>query len=96
MKKKYVVLVEGKNIYLNRGRVVRMGLFTTRCVESDSDDQASRKAIELVIEELNTATVLQNANDDPPVFFVDSLREVDGFDGIGNKGFSFFEEESDS
>lgn len=92
MKKKYSVVVEGVNIYLNRGRIERMGFFTTRWVEALKNDEAEKSAIELVKQELETMDVLCNSPQDPPTFSIDKVREIDSFDGfmVPGKGFSFF------
>jgi hypothetical protein len=94
MTKKYSVMVEGKNIYLNRGHVERMGFFTTRWVEAISKGEAEKMAVEFVKQELQALNVLCNSPEDPPVFVVKKVREVDSFDDfiVPGKGFTFFQE----
>jgi hypothetical protein len=93
--KKYSVIVEGKNIYLNRGRIERMGFFTTRWVEATDRNEAEKKAIDLVKQEVEELDVLCNSPKDPPTFLVDKVREVDSFGDarVPGKGFALFPDE---
>ncbi len=94
MTKKYSVMLEGRNIYLNRGRIERMGFFTTRWVEAISKDEAEKMAVELVNQELEALGILRNSPEDPPTFVVEKVREVDSFGDfiVPGKGFTFFQD----
>lgn len=85
-------MVEGKNIYLDRGHIERMGFFTTRRVEAKSLHEAKKIAVELVKQELDEVTVLYNSPEDPPVFLIEKGQEIDSFDdcSVPGKGFSFY------
>ncbi|HLQ26020.1 MAG TPA: hypothetical protein VK138_09095 [Acidiferrobacterales bacterium] len=91
MLKKYSVMVEGKNIHLNRGQ---MGFFTTRRVEAISKREAEEIAIELIKQELETLGVLCNSIGDPPTFVIEKVDEVDSFGDFvtPGKGFTLFPE----
>lgn len=87
-------MVEGKNVYLDRGSVQRMGFFTTRWVEASSEEKAADIAIDLVKQELRSVDAMRNNPADPPICTVEKIREVNSFEGfiVPGMGFSFYED----
>lgn len=96
MMKKYSIVVEGKNVYLNRGQIERMGFFTTRWVEARNKQEAKKIAIEHIEHELATLEILCNSPKDPPILVVDKTQEVDSFGDniVPGKGFTFYKDEN--
>lgn len=91
--KKYSVIVEGANIYINSDGIVRRaGLYATRWVKADSEKEAGEIACELVRSELNALGFLKNDQDNLPIFRADEIVEVETFRGHGvpGKGYSLF------
>lgn len=95
MVKKYSVMIEGKNLCLERGGLKKMGFFTTRWVEAVSAKEAERIAIGHVKNELMELGVLRNAAEDPPTFVIEKTREVVSFGDniVPGRGFTLFEED---
>lgn len=88
-------MIEGQNIYLNRGQIARMGFFTTRWVEAKNAQDAETFAVEHVKAELAKLNVLCNLPNDPPVISIEQIREVSSFGDsiVPGKGFTFYEDE---
>jgi hypothetical protein len=87
-------MVEGKNVYLDRGNVQRMGFFTTRWIEAFSEEGAANMAIDLVKQELRAVSGMRNDPSDPPIYTVEKIQEIDSFEGFNapGRGFSFYED----
>ena len=45
---KYSVLIEGKNIFIKRDKIEKVGFYTTRWIEAENQRDAEEKAIEYV------------------------------------------------
>lgn len=95
MNKKYAVMIEGKNIYMNRGQVARMGFFTTRWIEAENPHEAEMIALRHVKTELEKFNVLCNTPDDPPDILIERIKEVSSFgeNFVPGSGFTFYEDE---
>lgn len=93
--RKYTVMIEGSNVYLNRGHIERMGFFTTRRIEAMNREEAERIALEHVKQELEMLDVLCNSPETPPVFSIEQVHEVSSFGDniVPGKGFSFYKDE---
>ena len=86
----YRVIVEGRGCLINLSGVAeKVGFFATRFQEGLDASEASAHAIDSVRAELHGR--LLNGSDDPPVFTIDTLVEVDQV-GEPNRGFVFFRE----
>jgi hypothetical protein len=88
----YKVIVEGRRCLMSLDSVAkRIGFFATRFQEGADAAEASARAIDSVCAELHGR--LLNGLDDPPVFSIDTLVEVDRV-GKPNAGFTFYPDET--
>lgn len=74
-----------------------MGFFTTRWVEASDEEEAKKKAISLVSQELEMLEIVRSPPGDVPLLSVESIYEAESFDDktvTPGSGFSFFPEES--
>jgi hypothetical protein len=83
-RKKYLVLVHGRNFGLawqeRRRSVTKItGFYTTRCVVAADPADAERQAIELIHTDSKLRRSVRNSSTDPPLMFVNEIREVDSF-----------------
>lgn len=94
LKKKYRVLVEGENLLIQIQWMQRFGCFTTRFVEAEAADEAAKRALALVWEELDSTGTLLNEADDPPVIKVAEIERIRSFKDtlVPGRGFTFFPE----
>lgn len=97
-KKKYLVMVYGRNFRLawqERRRTVTKitGFYTTRCVVAADPADAERQAIELIRADSKLRRSVRNSPSDPPLMFVDEIREVDTFAPLKapGGGYVFFQ-----
>ncbi|MBC5766497.1 hypothetical protein [Ramlibacter albus] len=98
----YIVTIEGRNCMvpvLTQLEVLqiepaeRLGFITTRCVKALDERHAGFLAAALVTDELARTKYLRNPDSTPPVFRIDSLRQMQpGDDPVVNRGFTFFPE----
>lgn len=90
--KKYCVVVNGENIYLDMGKVERYGFFTERWVEAENPKIAADLALVHVEQELVKGNRLRNRLEDPPSLLIDEIHEVSSFGDniVPGKGFSFY------
>ena len=96
-RKKYLVLVHGRNFRLawqeRRRSVTKItGFYTTRCVVAADPADAERQAIELIRTDSKLRRSVRNSSTDPPLMFVNEIREVDSFAPLRapGSGYAFF------
>jgi len=94
--KKYEVILNGVNflIPVNGDRKL-MGFYVTRYVEASTPEQAETLAIELISASGKFDGIVLNKDDDPPRIFLESIYEIDSFDGLDTlePGFGFYDDE---
>lgn len=91
--KKWVVLVDVKNFYMaNDGNIGndRLGFFATRCIEAQNSQEAEKTAVSFVKQEYSK--LCANAVDNPPVIYVQEVKEVKDFGKclVPGRGGSFY------
>jgi hypothetical protein len=94
-KKKFRILIEGKNLLIDVRGVEKLGYFTTRYVEAFDVDEACECALDLVRNELNSTGALLNDINDLPLAVISGVAQIASFRGIDvpGRGFSFFSED---
>lgn len=90
--KYYKVSINVVNFLLNlEGECfVKHGFYATRYVEAKNEQEAEKKAVDLVISQYRE--VAKNEKDDPPVAYVEEIVEVDSLEDTINEGASWYEE----
>jgi hypothetical protein len=77
--RKFKVTIEGRNVVIRLDeRIVRMGFFATRLIESDNLDAAKQAGLALIKAEL--MDIRLNARANPPVYAVEDAFEVQAAD----------------
>jgi hypothetical protein len=97
--KKYSVLVRGENFLIKfEGEDQKLGFYTTAFVEAKDEDEASKKAVDLLRDDQEFKRSVSNDQSDPPLMFVDEIAELESFDGLNlpRNGFAFFPEEEEN
>ena len=96
-KRKYVVLIYGRNFRLlwqeRRKTVTQLtGFYTTRCVVASDATDAEYRAIDLVRNDPKLRRSVRNTRSDPPLMFVEEIREVTTFAPLKppGSGYTFF------
>lgn len=96
-KRKYLVLVHGRNFRLawqeRRRSVTKItGFYTTRCVVAADPADAEHRAIELIRNDSKLRRSVRNSQTDPPLMFTIDIREVDTFAPLKppGTGYAFF------
>lgn len=79
-------------------RVSRHGFFTTRFVEADTPEAAEQLVVGLVRQDPDLQAAVRNEPTDPPMICVDSVSEIQSFDGyqIPGTGYSWFPDDDES
>lgn len=96
--KKYIVMIEGRNLILaSDGRPERFGFSTTRDVEARSPEQAEQLAIRSVREDETLNRALLNAPKDPPRIVVTQSVRVESFENHRRPdvGYIFYADRGD-
>lgn len=76
--KKYRVRTEGKNFIVKIDEIPeKLGFFTTRFIEAENEQEAEKKALDLIRNELSGAVLNDRSN--PPVMFTEEVIELDSF-----------------
>src|SRR6266542_154074 len=74
--KKYSVLVRGENFLIKvEGEDQKLGFYTTAFVEAKDEDEASKKAVDLLRDDQEFKRSVSNDQSDPPLMFVDEIAE---------------------
>jgi hypothetical protein len=91
---KYRILLNGQNllVYLE-GSLQRLGFYTTRFVEGNTPDEARSIALDVIGKDAELKEMVFNDLDDPPVFLIEELKELNSdMELQTNPGFSFYVE----
>ena len=97
--KKYILLLNGQNFWLNLdGEPKRIGFFTTRFIQAKSEEEAENLGVQMIREDKELFLRLLNDNLDPPMIFVDEIEEIEPFNGIEHPdlGYAFYPEENNA
>jgi hypothetical protein len=94
--RKYCVRINGQNYLLNwEGKAQRMGFYKTYYLEADDPQEAENLAVSKIVADPKWRSSILNSHDDEPVMYLDSLVEVETFEGIPNleQGYVFYPED---
>ncbi|MBI5232910.1 MAG: hypothetical protein HY880_00995 [Deltaproteobacteria bacterium] len=94
--KNYRVKLNGKNFKMElEGKIEKLGFYAARWVQADNIQEAEIKAVNLVREDKSLGAAIRNEMSDSPMIYIDSLTEIDNFDGIDvpGTGYSFYLDE---
>ncbi len=76
--KKYRLIINGQNFLINiDGKEHKLGFYQTIFVEDQDTGSAESLAVEKIRSDNDLKNVTLNANDDPPMIYVDKISEVD-------------------
>jgi len=96
--KKFKVLVRGKNYLIRKAGSSprKLGFYTTAFVEAANAEQAEAVAVELLRNDSKLRNVSENKASDPPRIKIESIEEIQSFDGcnLPRMGLAFYEEGS--
>jgi hypothetical protein len=94
--KKFKVFVRGNNYLLREAENPprKFGFYTTAFVEASNVEQAEAVAIGLLRTDLKLCDANENEASDPPVIKIESVEEIQSFDGckLPRTGLALFEE----
>ena len=94
--KKFKVFVKGKNYLLREGGNPprKHGFFTVAFVEAWNEEQAEAGAVELLQNDSKLRVIRENQVSDSPVIEVESIEEVQSFEGchLPRMGLGWYEE----
>jgi hypothetical protein len=96
--KTYCVMVNGRNFLLEMdGAAKRYGFYSTKVVTASDEREAELKAVDLVRAEQSLRTAIKNSKDDPPLIYLEEIREISKKEakGIPTKGHTFYPEDED-
>ena len=90
----YRALIEGKNFLLSQdGKIARHGFFQTVFVAATDPATAESVALSRVKGDEALRAQTQNAADDPPVLYVESLEEVEDSEAPSDpRGRTYYQE----
>jgi hypothetical protein len=96
--KKFKVFVHGKNYLIREaGNSPRkLGFYTTAFVEACNAEQAEAVALELLRNDSKLRDASENQASDPPRIKIESIEEIQSFDGcnLPRMGLAFYVERS--
>jgi hypothetical protein len=93
MKRKFRVLINGKNFILDLGEGPKeSGFFTTRYVEAKDAHEAENKVVELIKNDEHLKQNVFNEKNNPPILYAEEIVELESFDGISvpGGGYTFY------
>lgn len=94
-KRKYRVLIHGRNFLLSLdGKVRKTGFYTTRFVEAQDAERAEVAAIELIKSDPKLLDIVLNKREDGPVMNVEEIEEIKTL--RPQAGYAFYSEEEDT
>jgi hypothetical protein len=98
MRKKYKILLEGKNLVMSvDGQIQKLGFYTTRSIMANNEDEAIKLAVELIKNDPKIIRNILNEKNIPPYIYAKEIQEADSFDEEMeiNPGYVFFPEEDE-
>jgi hypothetical protein len=91
---KFSVILEGKNFPVaSDGNTELLGFVTTRKVEANDLEEAELKAVELIKNDQDLMSNLDQEHEAVPEIFMDSIYKLKWWNRLGGKGYSFFKME---
>jgi len=90
---KYIFVINGQNFKINfEGKIQKVGFYTTRRINNNDVGTAEKVALDLIRAELDGLVL--NDRVDQPVVYVESVREVESFEGdlVPGSGFTWYDE----
>ena len=88
---KYKIFFHGKNLYANiDGKMEKVGFYTTRVVEAETSVAAEIKAQQALEEEAKVKDLISNCRDQPPIFCVEEMEELENEVEFERTGFAFY------
>jgi hypothetical protein len=98
---RYRVLINGRNFLLRvtdgKDRIEKYGFYATRDVEAESFEGAELIAVDLIRNEEQIKEVTLNTASDPPMLFLEEIRELKpGEESINGSGYTYYREDEDS
>ena len=94
--KGYKVILNGKNFFIHtEGETKKLGFYATRFVDAESEMDAQKQAMQLVMKNKKLQDSIRNPNDNPPQIHVDEIEqaEITEDDKSKNHIFMFYEGE---
>ena len=97
---RYRVRIEGRNFLLRLDGdtpTAHSGFFVTRDVDASSFQEAETHAVDLIRDDEHIKSITLNPKTDPPMLFVDSIRELGAYEEpINNSGYVFYSGDDES
>ena len=97
---RYRVRIEGRNFLLRltgEAPTAKSGFFVTRDVDGTSFEDAEANAIELIRDDEHIKSITLNPTSDPPMVYIDSIRELKADEEpINNSGYVFYSGDDES
>ena len=99
--KRYRVMINGRNFLLRfddpEKCEKRCGFYVTRDVEAESIEDAELKAVDLIRGEESIREITLNSKDDPPLLFLEEIRELSrDEESLNGSGYVYYPENDDS
>lgn len=96
--KKFKVFVKGNNCLIREVKKTsrKCGFYTTAYTEAPNAEQAEAIVVELLRNDFKLQNLCENNASDPPIIRIETVDEIESFDGctLPRMGFAFFEEEA--
>ena len=96
--KTFYVMLNGRNFLLEiDGPPKRYGFYSSKVVTASDEEEAELKAVDLVRAEQDLKAPTLNAKDDPPMLYLEEIREItkEKAKDIPTKGHTFYPEDED-
>ena len=96
--RKYRVTINGRNYLINvEGQPKRMGFFKIYFLEARDPQEAENLAVSKIVADPKWQGTLLNSADDPPMMCLDSLAELESFEGVESvgTGYIFYPDDPD-
>jgi len=89
-------MLRGENFPIKfEDKVENLGFYTTRVVKANSEDDAELRAIDLIRNDVNLISMVQNASDANPRLYLESISKALWWRRLGGKGYTFWPMESE-
>lgn len=92
--KKYEVVLTGKNFIIKEDELRRIGFYTTRVVEATSVEEAKNVALSKIRNDNRLIEIVNNDESDPPMLFINELKELESSSESKDTGYSFYKEKN--
>ncbi|HZL88958.1 MAG TPA: hypothetical protein VFB96_11335 [Pirellulaceae bacterium] len=95
--RKYRVTINGRNYLINvEGKPQRMGFYKICYLEAHDPQEAENLAVSKIVADPRWRGKILNSADDRPVMYLDSLDELESFEGVESleTGYIFYPDEA--